>query len=273
MEYAAHPIAEVFPLIEGDDFETFADDIAAKGQREPIVIFQNKILDGRNRERACKARGIEPKYTEFSEDDPVGYVVSKNLARRFMNESQRAMAATKVADLFSQYPVPEAPKSEESPCFSPEGQICPPPNRKPKSTRGAAKALNVSERSVKHARKVRTQAVPEVQNAVDSGKLSVSTAAKVSELPADKQREVAKVAVNGTKKETVEKVRELSSPKKKSGKPLFDDRPIKDTIGKLVRLFDDRAKAHGKSAEHQDCLDKMELVLAAWNRWQKNTAS
>jgi ParB-like chromosome segregation protein Spo0J len=52
----SHRFAEIFPLIEGDDFAELVADIQTHGLREPIVVFENKILDGRNRFRGARPR-------------------------------------------------------------------------------------------------------------------------------------------------------------------------------------------------------------------------
>ena len=52
----SHRFAEIFPLIEGDAFAELAADIKAHGLREPIVVFENKILDGRNHFRGARPR-------------------------------------------------------------------------------------------------------------------------------------------------------------------------------------------------------------------------
>jgi hypothetical protein len=57
----------------------------------------------------------------------------------------------------------------------------------------------------------------------------------------------------------------------KSGKPIFDDRKVKDAFGAIVRLLGDRMHAFGKHVEHDNCLNALEVALAAYTRWQKAT--
>lgn len=95
-----HPLAELFPLLEGAEFEVLAEDIRVNGLLEPIVLHPDgSILDGRNRYRACEAAGVEPHFRTFSGNDPHAFVISANIKRRHLNETQRAMIAAKLANM------------------------------------------------------------------------------------------------------------------------------------------------------------------------------
>ncbi|HEY1942802.1 MAG TPA: MT-A70 family methyltransferase [Roseiarcus sp.] len=173
-----HPLAELFPMMEGDALEALADDIGKHGQREGIVLLDGAILDGRNRYRACAMAGVPPRFRDFDGDDPLAFVLSLNLTRRHLNESQRAMVAARLARL----------KDGQRQV----GQLAQVPTQAE-----AAQLLNVGERSVKRAAVVRDQGSPEIRRAVDQGHLAVSAAAQAATLPADQQRRIAERAEAG----------------------------------------------------------------------------
>lgn len=59
-EYEFHEIANVFPLLEGEDYSKLVEDIREHGLLDAITLYEDKILDGRNRYRACLDAGVEP---------------------------------------------------------------------------------------------------------------------------------------------------------------------------------------------------------------------
>jgi hypothetical protein len=86
-----HPFADIFPLLEGEQFEEFVQDIKARGLVSRIVLYEDAILDGRNRYKACLEARIEPRYEQYNGRDPLAHVISLNMKRRHLDESQRAM--------------------------------------------------------------------------------------------------------------------------------------------------------------------------------------
>ena len=166
--YEFHPLANIFPLLEGNDFDELVADIKAHGQLEPVVIHEDKILDGRNRYRACLAAGINPNLVPYRGDNPLAFVISANLHRRHLDESQRAMVAGKLTNLR----LGDNQHSEGLPIG-----------------RGS-ELLNVGERSVHRAREVLDHGAAELQQAVERGTVSVSAAADVASLPKKEQAEI-----------------------------------------------------------------------------------
>src|SRR4030042_6737746 len=94
-----HPIANIFPLMSDNEIETLAEDIKKNGLIEPIVTFEGKILDGRNRYLACESAKHSPALKPYLGSDPVSFVISLNLNRRNLNESQRGIVAAKLANM------------------------------------------------------------------------------------------------------------------------------------------------------------------------------
>jgi hypothetical protein len=50
-EIKFHSLANLFPLMEGDEFDDLLVDIAVNGLHEPIVLFNDTIFDGQKRSR------------------------------------------------------------------------------------------------------------------------------------------------------------------------------------------------------------------------------
>jgi N6-adenosine-specific RNA methylase IME4 len=196
-----HPLADIFPLIEGEDFQHLVTDIRDHGLREPIVLLEGLILDGRNRYRACVAAGLIPealtapnvgqlKYFHSllraghpmpPQGELLAYVISKNLQRRHLDASQRAMVAANLATM----------RQGERTDIEPSAKL------QKVAQDAAAQRLNVSPRSVADAVKVKHEGSPELREAVEQGHIAVSAAAKATALPQSDQQEIAEKARAG----------------------------------------------------------------------------
>jgi hypothetical protein len=168
---SAHALADIFPLMEGEEFDALVQDIKDNWLREPITIYEDKILDGRNRYRAVVKAALQYKLKEenfrhYTGTDPLGLVVSANLHRRHLTESQRALIAarivtTKLGD--NQF------------------------NKPGITNKQAAAMLGVSRATVKTAKKVAEEAAPEIKEKVLKGELRLGAAKEVIKKPKEEQ--------------------------------------------------------------------------------------
>ena len=69
-ELEFHPIANIFPLIDGAELDALVADVTTHGVREPIWLYEGQILDGRNRYRAANAAGKEWRTRTFEGTPP-----------------------------------------------------------------------------------------------------------------------------------------------------------------------------------------------------------
>ena len=158
-----HEIANIFPMVEGAELTVLSTDIKKNGLIDPIWLYEGKILDGRNRYRACQEAGIEPRFQPYPGDDPLQHVISLNLHRRHLNESQRAVVASRLANM----------RQGERTDIEPSANL---PNVI--SQAEAAKMLNVSERMVRTVKAIEREA-PERLSEINLGK---ETATKIYKL-------------------------------------------------------------------------------------------
>lgn len=235
MDY--HPIANTFPLINGERFTELVETVKELGLLEPIVLYEDKILDGRNRYRACIAAEVEPRFVQYDGDDPFGFVVAMNLARRHLDEAQRAMCAARVANM--KHGGDRKSKIENQEANWPLDQTEKKPEPQPKITLNkAAEQFNVSERSIKRARTVQEKGVPELAQAVDEGKVSLNAASAVSELPREEQVEVVargeEEILRKAKEIRMEKAKQNQAERKEKQAEALKIKPPKNSYRTIV---------------------------------------
>lgn len=101
MKMDNHEYANLFPLMNSKEFKELKADIKEHGQQDPIVLFGGKILDGRNRFNACEELDIEPKTKEYRGKNALQYVMSTNLKRRHLTDSQKAVVGRRYKKQFA----------------------------------------------------------------------------------------------------------------------------------------------------------------------------
>jgi len=159
-----HPISNLFPLMTEKEISLLSVDISENGQREPIVILDGMILDGRNRYRACIKALVQPKSVIYAGKDPLKDVLSWNLHRRHLNESQRAIVAARLANM--QHGGDR--KSDQS-------ANLPLDITQPE----AAAMLNISSRSLRTAKQI-IRDMPDKVAAIESGEKTITAVRRES---------------------------------------------------------------------------------------------
>lgn len=114
---AFHPIASIFPLLEGAALDALASDIKTRGLLEPVWIYEGQILDGRNRARACALAGVAVQTRAFAgtASEAIAHVWSLNFTRRHLSPSQAAIADARRNQIAETYaPVRKAAKARQA---------------------------------------------------------------------------------------------------------------------------------------------------------------
>jgi ParB-like chromosome segregation protein Spo0J len=169
MEY--HEIANCFPLIQGTDFLDLVEDVRKHGLLQAILTFEGKILDGRNRFRACEVAGVQPRFVAFQGtwEEARATVVSLNLQRRNLTEAEKAIAAKRVANL-----------KHGSNRFEAKVESAIDDSTKPVTRREACEMMGVSEAAFDRASVVVDHGVPELVEAVGRETVPMSTGSEIA---------------------------------------------------------------------------------------------
>jgi ParB-like chromosome segregation protein Spo0J len=182
-----HPICLLVPSADEDELQNLTDDIRAHGLLDPIVLFEKRILDGRNRAAACESAGVAPRYVEFegTREEALVFVVSHNLKRRHLTKQAIADTLVEAEDFNLHYELGESATQSDIKMSA----------QRPKtaSSRELSKAAGgaVSREMINATRKVKEKAEPELQMAVKKGRIGVQDAAKAADLPREQQKAIA----------------------------------------------------------------------------------
>jgi ParB-like chromosome segregation protein Spo0J len=110
--YVVHPAADVFPLLQGDDFDHLVESIVKNGVQHPIVVWRGHdgdvLIDGRNRLRAAEearrlGHDVAIPVTEWKDDgrNVAEWIWDTNARRRQMTEDGIALASAAIAPLIA----------------------------------------------------------------------------------------------------------------------------------------------------------------------------
>ncbi len=179
-----HPIAELFPLMSDKEIAFLAEDIEKNGLLNPGSTYEGKILDGRNREAACRIAKCEFKTKEYRGKDALGFVIAQNDIRRHLTTGQRAQIAARISTFKHGG---DRRSKDQGPKMDLEK---------------AAHKLGVSRNSVQQAAFVEESAIQKVKDAVATGELPVTVAAEIATMNKQQQHETMNDGVEEARKKT-----------------------------------------------------------------------
>lgn len=198
-----HQLADLFPLIHGKEFVELKQDIKANGLIEPIWMYGGKILDGRNRFRACQEVGVNPEFREYNGSEPASFVWSLNGPRRHLDSGQKAAIAV---DMLPHLEKEARARMAEGG----QGKEIIPDLDRGQARDKAAEMVGTNPRYVSDAKKIKEDQ-PEVFEQIKSGEKSLMQA----------KREIREEKRELRREENRQKVAEVDAPDQLLGAAKF----------------------------------------------------
>lgn len=218
-DYVIHPAASVFPLLEGDRFQSLVDSIAEHGLQNPIVSYKGEVLDGRNRLRAVmklRDEGHKVDLPCVEWDAKCGlsateWVAAQNLDRRHLSADAYVAATAAINRILRR----EAKERKDSTKFE-KGQSGNPSGKKQVETKSSPPAPRdtKSKDAASTVGQVAAKAGASMHKARQAVKLDQAVEAGV--IPEEVQKDV----IAGKKKlrDAVKEVPAKAKPPKKAAK-------------------------------------------------------
>lgn len=275
MSIPFHPLAEEYPLMPAFELGRMEEGMRRHGfdARFPIVKYQGKILDGRNRLIASERAGVKPVFVEFkgTEEEARLFVQLANeerrhlaqewLQRRRQERLQRVTEARQEGQSLRTIAEKEGVSEsqvrrdiEEVKSTAPPGAVEPKEGTvtgKDGRTRTANPVRPPKSEPVLCERCTRNQRTGQapVKNCPDCKALTREAGDDSAEIDAER-------AAN-------------RKANRENGKPVYDDRVFTDLLGKLSREWNTRAKAFGNTAGAKATQVAIDGVCKAWESWRR----
>ena len=205
--YPTSRFAMLFPEMAPEDYQQLVASIREQGLLDPIALWRGEVIDGRHRQRACIEVSVVPRYEHLDpETDPVEYILAKNLARRHLDATQRAL----IAHGLSRDSRPGGDRRSAEYRRQPDHSAKLPNGL---SQQQAAERLAVSPRLVRDAGRVMTAEGPAavaLQRAVRERRVKISDAKQALTQPTEVQERALELVSNGTARSLASAIRRLN---------------------------------------------------------------
>jgi hypothetical protein len=259
-----HPFAEQYPLLTNGEQGRLIESMKhGFDPRFPIVTYQGKILDGRNRWLAAIAAKVEPVFIEFTGDDEAAkqFVITANEERRHLSEKFLELKRRERIDR-----VAEARKAGESiRTIAEREKVSTTTVQRDLSQASTVTGVTVEPESGKSAGK------DGKERPATRPSIFCSRCARVGPV---KGCQACKDERAGARKGRDAGSHEPKAPKKTAGRIIFDQKAFDRSFGDVVRTLDRVEKGYGhKQTDEGEALRKLlNEFLTRFNTWRKGLA-
>jgi ParB family chromosome partitioning protein len=179
----------LIPAMSQDERQQLEANLIADGCREPLSLWEQTIVDGHNRHEICTRLSVPFETVQMSFDsrnDAVIWIIRNQFGRRNLPDYERAKLALRLKPAIAE----KAKESYRENVGRPKESLQKSAPIKVDTRAELAKVAGVSHDTIAKVERIERAASPEVKQALTDSKVSINAAAKVSELPEDKQKSV-----------------------------------------------------------------------------------
>lgn len=163
----------IFPLTP-EEFAQLEENILKEGIREPILTWQNVIVDGHNRYEIAQKHNLKflTAEVQFADDNECQQWMIKNqFGRRNLQKYQRSVLALALEDLYKEKIQKE--KSQKISHYRKTGEISQ-ISEKPDRYKEIGTLANVSHDTIAKVKVIEAKAAPEIKQKLSTGEVSIN---------------------------------------------------------------------------------------------------
>ena len=197
----------LIPPLTNDELSHLEANIISDGCRDPLVVWQDVLIDGHNRHEICKRNNIQFKTQQIhfdSRNDAIIWIIRNQFGRRNLPDYERAKLALRLKPVIAE-------KAKEKQVQGGEEKVSQKSVKASIDTqKELAKTAGVSHDTIAKVERIERDATPELKRAITDNRISINAASQVASLPKHEQ----KIVVEMTPKEIVAKAKEIEKEKR-----------------------------------------------------------
>ena len=195
---------KLIPALTAEEFKQLEENILKDGIRDPLVLWNNYLIDGHNRFEIATRHKLkyETKSKKFEDESQVKeWMIHNQFGRRNLSNYQRSVLALELESVFSKRAKENLKLSDgKGKQISAEVKVDPIETRKE-----LAKVANVSHDTIAKVKKIQAVATPEVKAQLSTGEVSIN------QVYQDIKKEEKQDAIREKKKEYKQRIETVSN--------------------------------------------------------------